>query len=191
MESKGVTQTRAEGKVDWKARLCMAAIIMLLGLVMAPSLDAQAHISLDVRDADVREVLLTLAERGGLNMVIAPDVRGGVTLRLQDVSVEEALEALLRTTGLAQVREGAVIGILSHETLLKQHRLQAERHTLGMAPLRTAVVPLHYSKAAELAPVLAALLSPWGSIAVDERTNSLIIRDLPRNPVFQKHHFEH
>jgi type IV pilus assembly protein PilQ len=105
--------------------------------------------------------------------------------RLQGVSVEEALEALLGSTGLAQVRRGAVTGILS-ETLLKQHRLQAERHTLGMAPLRTAVVPLHYSKAAELAPVLAALLSPWGTIAVDERTNSLVIRDIPESPVFQR-----
>jgi type IV pilus assembly protein PilQ len=168
----------------------LAAIVVLLALVMAPSLDAQARISLNVREADVREVLLTLAARGGLNMVIAPEVRGRISLRLQDASVAEALETLLATTGLAQVREGAIIGILSHETLIKQQRLQVERHTLGMAPFRTAVVPLRYSKAAELAPVLAPLLSPWGSIAVDDRTNSLIIRDIPGSPVFQKHHSE-
>jgi type IV pilus assembly protein PilQ len=50
-----------------------------------------------------------------------------------------------------------------------------------------AVVPLRYAKAAELAPLLATLLSPWGTIAVDERTNSLIIRDIPESPMFQNH----
>jgi type II secretory pathway component GspD/PulD (secretin) len=48
-----------------------------------------------------------------------------------------------------------------------------------------AVVPLRYVKAAKLAPLLATLMSPWGTIAVDERTNGLIIRDIPESPIFQ------
>jgi type IV pilus assembly protein PilQ len=164
----------------------IAAFLLLLSIAWTPSVQAQARVSLNVRNADMRETLRMLTEAGGLNVVIGPDVTGTVTLRLQDVPVEDALQIVLKTTGLVQVREGTTIGILSRETWLRQQRQQVELHTLAMGRTRTAVVPLQYAKAAELAPLLATLLSPWGTIAVDERTNSLIIRDLPESPMFQK-----
>jgi type IV pilus assembly protein PilQ len=162
------------------------ALLLMFGMVQVPTLHAQARISLDVHNADVRETLRTLAAAGSLNLVIGPDVKGTVTLRLQDVPIEEALEILLRVTGLVQVHVGRAIGILSREAFLQQQRQQAAMHTLGIGPVRTAIVPLRYAKAAELAHLLATLLSPWGTIAVDEGTNSLIIRDIPESPIFQK-----
>jgi type IV pilus assembly protein PilQ len=165
----------------------IAAFLFLVGIAWTPPVQAQARVSLSVHNADVRETLRMLTETGGLNVVIGPDVTGTVTLRLRDVPLEDASQIVLKTTGLVQVREGTTVGILSRDAWLRQQRQQVELHTLGMGPTRMAVVPLRYAKAAELAPLLATLLSPWGTIAVDERTNSLIIRDIPESPMFQNH----
>jgi type IV pilus assembly protein PilQ len=165
----------------------IAAFLLLCGIAWRPPVQAQARVSLDVRNADVRETLRMLTEAGGLNVVIGPDVTGTVTLRLRDVPVEEALQIVLKATGLVQMREGTSVGILSRQAWLRQQRQQMELHTLGIGSTRTAIIPLRYAKATELAPLLATLLSPWGTIAVDERTNSLIIRDIPESPIFQQH----
>ena len=171
----------------WIVRVfSIAAFLVLFGIAWAAPVEAQPRISLEVRDADVRETLRLLTEAGGLNLVIGPDVQGTVTLRLRNVPVEDALQIVLKTTGLVQVRVGTTVGVLSREAWLRQQRQQVELHTLGMGPTRMAVVPLRYAKAAELAPLLATLLSPWGSVAVDARTNSLVIRDIPESSIFQK-----
>ncbi len=166
---------------------CIAAFLLWVGMVWAPLVQAQAHVSLDVRNADVREALIMIAEAGGLNVVIGPDVTGTVTLRLQDVPVEEALQTVLNTAGLIQVREGKTMGMLSRKAWLQQQRHQAQPQGLGSVQTRLAIVPLRYAKAVQLAPVLPTCLSPWGTIADDERTNSLVIRDVPESPVFQQH----
>jgi type IV pilus assembly protein PilQ len=165
----------------------IAVFLILLGIAWTPPAEAQRRISLDVRNADVRETLRLPPRAGGLNVVIGPDVAGTVTLRLRDAPVDDALEIVLNTAGLVQVREGTTVGILSRETWLRQRRQQVERHTMGVGRTRVAVIPLWYAKAAELAPLLATLLSPWGTIAVDERTNSLIVRDIAESPLFQQH----
>ena len=165
---------------------CITAVLVFLTLSGPPGAQAQHRVSLDARNADIRATLRRLTAAGGLNVVIGPDVTGTVTLRLRDVPVEEALQLALNTTGLVQVREGTTVGILSREGWLRQQRQQAELHTLGRGRTRMAVVRLRYAKAAEVAPLLATLLSPWGTLAVDERTNSLIIRDMAESPLFPK-----
>lgn len=185
MERRGSLKAEAKVKAQRTRQLSISAFLLILGLMIAPSLQAQTRISLDVRDAEVRQALLTLAERGDLNLVIGPGVEGRVTLRLHDVPVEEALDMLVKAAGLAQVRRGDSIAILPQEALHRQQQRQVERHLSGLGPFRTAIVPLHYAKAAELAPLLATLLSPWGTIAIDERTNSLIIRDIAASAIFQ------
>ncbi|HXH13913.1 MAG TPA: secretin N-terminal domain-containing protein [Alphaproteobacteria bacterium] len=166
-------------------RVCMIAFLLLFGIMGISRAQAQPRVSLDLHNADVRKALSTIAEAGGLNVVVGPDVTGTVTLRLRDVPVEEALQVVLKTVGLVPVRHGQIIGIVSRKTWLRQQRQQAELLTLGLAPTRIAIIPLAYAKADELAPLLATLLSPWGTVAVDERTNSLIIRDIPESPLFQ------
>jgi type IV pilus assembly protein PilQ len=138
----------------------IAAFLLLLGTVGTPPVQTLARVSLEVRNADVREILRMLTQAGGLNVVIGPDVTGTLTLRLHDVPVDEALQIVLNTTGLVQVREGTTVGILSREAWLRQQQQQVELHTLGMASMRTAIVPHRYAKATELAPLLATLLSP-------------------------------
>ena len=69
------------------------------------------RISLDIKDADIRDVLRTFATLGRVNMVIDPEVRGSVTMRLDDVRWTDALEVMLRSNGLASETEGAVVRV--------------------------------------------------------------------------------
>ncbi len=69
------------------------------------------RISLDLKDADIRDVLRSFASMGGVNVVIDPDVKGSVTVRLHDVTWENALDVILRSNGLGMVTEGRVVRI--------------------------------------------------------------------------------
>jgi type IV pilus assembly protein PilQ len=68
-------------------------------------------ISLDLKDADLRDVLLTFSKLARLNMVIDPDVRGSVTVRLENVPWDQALEVILKSNGLGYVLEGSMVRI--------------------------------------------------------------------------------
>lgn len=68
-------------------------------------------ISLDLKDADIRDVLLTFSRLARLNMVIDPDVRGSVTVRLEDVPWDQALEVILKVNGLGYVLEGNIVRV--------------------------------------------------------------------------------
>jgi type IV pilus assembly protein PilQ len=68
-------------------------------------------ISLDLKDADIRDVLLTFSKLARLNMVIDPDVRGSVTVRLENVPWDQALEVILKVNGLGYVLEGNIVRV--------------------------------------------------------------------------------
>jgi type IV pilus assembly protein PilQ len=68
-------------------------------------------ISLDLKDADIRDVLLTFSRLARLNMVIDPDVRGSVTVRLENVPWDQALEVILKVNGLGYVLEGNIVRV--------------------------------------------------------------------------------
>ena len=68
-------------------------------------------ISLDLKDADIRDVLLTFSKLARLNMVIDPDVRGSVSVRLEDVPWDQALEVILKVNGLGYVLEGSIVRV--------------------------------------------------------------------------------
>ena len=74
-------------------------------------------ISLDLKDADIRDVLLTFSRLARLNMVIDPEVRGSVTVRLENVPWDQALDVILRVNGLGYVLEGNVVAIGSPKKL--------------------------------------------------------------------------
>ena len=155
--------------------LSIGTLCLILGSSGVVSVHAQPLVSLNVRDADVVKTLRMLAELGNLNVVISPDVRGSITLRLEDVPVEDALDIVVTTTGLSQVRKGSVIGVLPREALLEHRKQLAEMRSMGHGEFRTQVVRLNYARATELVHILAPMLSPWGTITPDERTNSLIV----------------
>ncbi|HBL27292.1 MAG TPA: hypothetical protein DD490_10705, partial [Acidobacteria bacterium] len=143
-------------------------------------------IGLNVTNADVTDVLRSFAQISGLNMVVQPGVSGTVTAELNDVPWDQALEQILKINGLSYELEGNVmriapVGILRQEAQEKQQLAQAKALSI---PLRTVFRRLSYASADQIAGLLrsgqAGLLSQRGSVIVDQRTNSLIIKELPQ-----------
>ena len=69
------------------------------------------RISVDLKDADIRDVLKSLAAMARVNLVVDPDVKGSVTVSLHDVSWVDALEVILRSNGLGMVAEGGLLRV--------------------------------------------------------------------------------
>ncbi len=143
-------------------------------------------IDLKVTNADVTEVIRTFAQISGINIVVQPGVSGTVTAELDNVPWDQALEQILKINGLSYELEGNVmriapVGILRQEAQEKQQLAQAQALSI---PLRTVFRRLSYADADQIAGLLrsgqAGLLSQRGSVIVDMRTNSLIIKELPQ-----------
>ena len=141
------------------------------------------RISLDFQDADINDILRLIAEVGGVNIIASGDVQGKVTTRMVDVPWDQALDVILKVNGLGQERSGNIIRVapLAKLTQERQQRLAAQRTEVEAEPLVTRLVPINYAKPKELQPNVAKLLTPErGKILLDERTNTLIITDTPR-----------
>ncbi|MFQ5789620.1 MAG: type IV pilus secretin PilQ [Acidobacteriota bacterium] len=138
-------------------------------------------ITLDFKDGDIQDIFRLFAEISGLNIVVQPGVSGRITLRLTEVPWDQALELILKTNNLGYVVEGNVIRIAPLSQLAdeeaEKRRLAEEKALAG--ELTTMTRQLSYAKAAELEPLLQRNLSARGDIVIDERTNTLIITDLP------------
>jgi type IV pilus assembly protein PilQ len=153
------------------------------------TLNAQARgysgrrIDLDLKDADIHNILRLLADVGRVNIVTADDVSGNVTIRMKNVPWDQALDVVLQAKGLGMVRSGNLIRVAPLATLQKERelRLAAAKQEYELTPLETRLIPVSYAQADELRARAKDLLSPRGSIAVDERTNVLIARDISGN----------
>ncbi len=166
-------------------------------------------ISLDLKDADVHNVIRLLADVSGLNIVATDDVAGAITLRLNDVPWDQALDIVLQTQNLESVHEGNVLRISTVKRLREEreelHRAQRAAQTVE--PLQVAYIQVNYAKAKKLADLVSGaeeearrgqrqgqggggtggnleeeegVLSYRGSVMVDEFTNTLIVRDIER-----------
>ncbi len=138
-------------------------------------------ISINMKDVDVRDFLRLIHEISGLNIVVDPAVHGAVTLVLDDVPWDQALALVLKNNGLVTEREGKVLRVMTVETAKREHEARAElaKAESVAGALQTVFRRLSYAKASEAAPILRHFLSPRGQISVDERTNTLIITDVP------------
>jgi type IV pilus assembly protein PilQ len=141
------------------------------------------RIDLDLKDADIHNVLRLLADVGRVNIVTADDVSGNVTIKMKNVPWDQALDVALQAKGLGMVRQGNLIRVAPLATLQKERelRLAAAKQEYELTPLETRLIPVSYAQADELQARAKDLLSPRGSIAVDERTNVLIARDISGN----------
>ena len=142
-------------------------------------------VNFSLRDADIKEVLRTFAKIAGLNMVIQPGVSGNVTVELDQVPWDQALEIILKTNNLWYELDGNIMRIAPREQLAAEARAEAQRRTdaAQAVPLRTVLKRISYAQASEIASLLrtgsASILSARGSVVVDARTNTLIIKELP------------
>ena len=138
------------------------------------------RINLDVVAGDLRNIVRLLAEVGGVNVVLGDEVTGKVTVKLRGVRWDKALGMILGTKGLELEREGSILRIASRATLASERsqELGARVRCLREAPLRTWIVRPSHARAEALAPQLRLVLTPRGSVTVDQRTNTLIVRDV-------------
>jgi type IV pilus assembly protein PilQ len=142
------------------------------------------RLTLNFQDIDVRAVLQLLADTSGQNIVVSDTVQGGVTLRLQNVPWDQALDIVMRTKGLAMRRRDNVILVGPAEELATREKaeLQAQKDVQELAPLRTEYLQVNYAKASDLALLIKgkagnSLISQRGSVAIDDRTNTLLLQD--------------
>ena len=145
------------------------------------------RLTLNFQDISVRAVLQLLADASGQNIVVSDSVSGSVTLRLQNVPWDQALDVILQNKGLGQRREGNVIIVAPQAELAAREKadLAAENSVQELEPLRSEYLQVNYAKAADLASLIKtqsnSLLSKRGNVAVDDRTNTLLLQDTPEN----------
>jgi type IV pilus assembly protein PilQ len=143
------------------------------------------RLTLNFQDIDTRAVLQLLADASGQNIVVSDSVTGSVTLRLQNVPWDQALDIVLRTKGLDKRKQDNVIIVAPQAELAAREKadLAARKDVQELAPLRSEYLQVNYAKAADLAALIKtsnnSLLSPRGSVSVDERTNTLLLQDTP------------
>ena len=139
------------------------------------------RISLDFKDADIKNVFRLLTEISGLNIVVTDDVTQKVTVRLIEVPWDQALDILLRTNGLGQEEVvGNVVRVSTVERLRteKEATRKAREAEQQLQPLETAFLNVNYAKVKELGAKIKEVLSDRGKVITDERTNTVIIRDV-------------
>ena len=159
------------------------------------------RLSLNFQDIEVRAVLQLIADFTGFNLVTSDTVGGNVTLRLKNVPWDQAMDLILKSKNLGKRQNGNVIMIAPQEEIAANEKLEAEtkKQLEELAPLRTEFIQINYAKAQEIAILLRSrgngstsgvgsgssssrnrdenLLSPRGSVTVDQRTNTLLVQD--------------
>jgi type IV pilus assembly protein PilQ len=139
-------------------------------------------VSLDFQGADLRAVLRTFSEISGLNLVIDPTIQGTVDVALRDVPWDQALDIILRANKLGYVVDGTIVRVAPLTVLAdeeSQRRKLSDEQALA-GELRVLTRSLSYARAEDLRQLLTqTVLSQRGSIQFDQRTNTLIINDLP------------
>jgi type IV pilus assembly protein PilQ len=138
------------------------------------------RISLDFKDVDIRDVLRLIADVSDLNIIAGDEVSGNVTIRLVDVPWDQALDVILLTKGLGFVRVGNVLRIAPGETLKSEEeaRLQERRAKEKLEDLLVKLQPVNYANVKEVQKLVKRLLTPRGSVDIDTRTNTIIVKDI-------------
>jgi type IV pilus assembly protein PilQ len=143
------------------------------------------RLTLNFQDIETRAVLQLLAETSGRNIVVSDTVQGNVTLRLRNVPWDQALDIVMTTKGLDMRQNGNVIMVAPAEEIAARETadLEAKNAISELEPMYSEFLQVNYAKASDLASLINAgeggnaMLSDRGSIAVDDRTNTLLVQD--------------
>jgi type IV pilus assembly protein PilQ len=142
------------------------------------------RLTLNFQDIETRAVLQLLAETSGKNIVVSDTVQGNVTLRLRNVPWDQALDIVMTTKGLDMRQNGNVIMVAPAEEIAARETadLEAKLAIAELEPVYSEFLQVNYAKAADLSSLISgagggSMLSERGSIAVDDRTNTLLIQD--------------
>ena len=131
-----------------------------------PDTGQPGTVSVDFKDADIRQVLRVLSLKSGVDIVAGPDVEGLITIKLTQVPWEQALDIILRTYGLIYERKANVIRVMTLAAVEQE-------------AVSTEVFPLSYAKSKEVVDIVKEMLTDRGKVKYDERTNTVIVSDIP------------
>jgi len=144
-------------------------------------------ISLSFQDIPVRTVLQIIADYNEFNLIISDTVTGNITLRLDGVPWDQALSIILKVKGLDKRMQGNILMVAPADELAAREAqtLQAKQQVEELSTLYSEYVQINYAKATEFAELIknedTSILSARGSVSVDERTNTLLIRDTAKS----------
>ena len=144
-------------------------------------------LSLNFQDIEIRSVLQLIADFTNINLVASDTVSGRITLRLKNVPWDQALEIIMKTQGLAKRLVGNILMVAPAAELAAREQLELEsrQQISELAPMRTEFIEVKYANASEIFSLFQSagegrgegVISPRGSVIVDERTNSIIITE--------------
>jgi type IV pilus secretin PilQ/predicted competence protein len=138
-------------------------------------------ISVNLKDVDLKDFFRLIHEISGLNVVLDPDVHGSLTIVLDDVPWDQALDIVLKNNSLSRQLDGNVLRIATMDTLRREaDGRRAQQEAESMAVERVTVTRfLSYAHSRDVVTTIKKFLSSRGDIVSDERTNSVIISDIP------------
>lgn len=166
--------------------LCLAWACSFSLYLASPSAQAQGPytgqpVSLKVVQISVTDFFRTISELSGLNILIDPEVGGSLTLNVEQVPWDQLFDAVLQSQGLAKRIEGNLVRISTQDKLRAEQEINQslKEATFLAADTLTVTKRLNYATGAEIRGTLEPHLTPRGSMNVDDRTNTLIISDVP------------
>ncbi|OGW46993.1 MAG: hypothetical protein A2078_10210 [Nitrospirae bacterium GWC2_57_9] len=141
------------------------------------------RISLDLQDADLINILRLFADVANLNMIVSPEVKGKVTVRMVNIPWDQAMDIILKMNGLGYAIDDNIIRIASAAALTKEaeEESRAKEAKKKAEDLTTRIVSINYTTAKAIESTLKKSLSARGETVVDERTNTIIVKDIARN----------
>ncbi|TDI16081.1 MAG: type IV pilus secretin PilQ [Acidobacteria bacterium] len=166
--------------------LCLAWACSFSLYLASPSAQAQGPytgqpVSLKVVQISVTDFFRTISELSGLNILIDPEVGGSLTLNVEQVPWDQLFDAVLQSQGLAKRIEGNLVRISTQDKLRAEQEINQslKEATFLAADTLTVTKRLNYATGSEIRGTLEPHLTPRGSMNVDDRTNTLIISDVP------------
>jgi type IV pilus assembly protein PilQ len=175
-----------------KTTLILAGCLLFAAALLTPAqaqvtepVDPAAMIqNLEFQGSDIRAAMTLLAEHGGANVVVAPDVEGTVTIRLRNINWREAMDIIGRTYDLAIVDDATgYIRVMKSGTYREELTKQREHdaNQMKLMALETKIVKISNSVAADMVATVENLLTDRGKVVADERSNSLVLQEVPDN----------
>jgi len=159
----------------------VVGLSVLVNGICLGAIPEREPISMDFQYADINTVLRSFSVYTDKNIIASPEVEGPVTVHLEDVPWRDALDIVLRANGYAAQEEDGIIRVGLWDQFLNEEITfnEAERKREDLIPLTTRVVDVSYAQAYEMVTPLQGILSRRGVLEVDDRTNAVIINDIP------------
>jgi len=145
-------------------------------------LEGRENVNFDFQDQDIVPILRLFADISGCNLFIHPEVKGKATMKFRDVPWNQALDTLLKTFSLGKSVEGNILRIapLSIFARESEEKMKAAEASVKAEPLDTKIFPISYADVGvvEAAIKNSKILTPRGSMSVDKRTSTMVVKDV-------------